>query len=157
MRVDLVVPRLLGERLLAAARVTEDQLRSALVRQSSELVYEVLRWQKGRFAFRRRPPSATAAAAKLGLSVPAVLMEGFRRIDEWRGLEGKIGSIDDVLARASRAPGADQLTKPEAAVLGAIDGARTIREVIVASRMVSLDACRLIEHFVATGWVERKG
>jgi DNA-binding response OmpR family regulator len=153
-----VVPRLLGDRLVAAGRVNEEQLRAALVRQSSELVYEILRWQKGRFAFRRRPPTALAAAAKLGLTVPAVVMEGFRRVDEWRKLEGTIGSFEGVLVRDALAIDAvpkDKLAKPERMVLDAIDGERTIREVVAACHMSSFDACRVIVELLEARLVRR--
>ncbi len=156
--VNAAPPRLLGDRLLAGGRITAEQLRAALVRQSSELVYELLRWNKGRFAFRRRPPSAAAAAAKLGLTVPAVVMEGFRRVDEWRGLEGAVGDFDGVLAQdafalASLPP--ERLTPKERAVLDAIDGERTLREVIAASHMSSFDACRVLAELLAARLVRR--
>jgi CheY-like chemotaxis protein len=153
-----VVPRLLGDRLLAAGRVSEDQLRAALVRQSSELVYEILRWQKGRFAFRRRPPPPLAHAARLGLTVPAVVMEGFRRVDEWRKLEGTLGSFEGVLVRDALAIDAvprDKLGKPERMVLEAVDGQRTIREVIAACHMSSFDACRVIVELLEARLVRR--
>jgi hypothetical protein len=138
--------------------VNEEQLRAALVRQSSELVYEMLRWQKGRFAFRRRPPPPLAAAAKLGLTVPAVVMEGFRRVDEWRKLEGTIGSFEGVLVRDTLAIDGvpkDKLGKPERMVLDKIDGERTIREVVAATHMSSFDVCRVIVELLEARLVRR--
>jgi CheY-like chemotaxis protein len=156
--VPSATPRLLGDRLLAAGRINEEQLRAALVRQSSELVYELLRWPKGRFEFRRRPPAGAAAAAKLGLTVPAVVMEGFRRVDEWRGLEGAVGDFEGVLVQDSFAiaslPG-DKLTPKERTVLDAVDGERTLREVIAASHMSSFDACRVLAELLAARLVRR--
>ena len=75
----------IGMALLAASKITEPQLRAALTQQSCELLYEVLRWPNGRFELRREPPSELARSAKLGLPVASVVMEGFRRVDEWRG------------------------------------------------------------------------
>src|SRR4029077_6182415 len=46
--------RLLGDMLVEAGHVNETQLREALTTQSSELIYEALRWQAGRFEFRPR-------------------------------------------------------------------------------------------------------
>jgi len=74
--------KLLGDILVDSGRVTRDQLRDALARQSSELVYEILRWPKGKFEFRRETLPALAESARLGLPVASVGMEGFRRVDE---------------------------------------------------------------------------
>ena len=68
--------RLLGDILVDSGRVTREQLRDALARQSSELVYEVLRWPRGRFEFRREPLPALAESARLGLPVAS---------SSWRG------------------------------------------------------------------------
>ncbi|MBV9946738.1 MAG: response regulator, partial [Myxococcales bacterium] len=50
---DRAARKLLGDLLVGAGRVTPEQLREALARQSSELVYDCLRWEHGRFEFRR--------------------------------------------------------------------------------------------------------
>jgi hypothetical protein len=118
----------------------------------------MLRWPRGRFAFRRRPPPALAHAARLGLTVPAVVMEGFRRVDEWRKLEGTIGSFEGVLVRDTLAIDSvpkDKLGKPERTVLDAIDGERTIREVVAACHMSSFDACRVIVELLEARLVRR--
>ena len=64
----------------------------ALARQSSELIYEVLRWRAGTFRFiagAELPPHVVHA--QLQLDVEAVLMEGYRRVDEWHLIERAIG------------------------------------------------------------------
>lgn len=144
-------PRLLGATLLAFGKITESQLRSALTRQSSELLYEVLRWPKGRFDFRADPASEIVESARLGMPVASVVMEGFRRVDEWRVLERTIGSFDAVLLRDDLALSSiDMGTLParERTVLDAVDGERTVRGVIAASHMSSFDACRVLVQFL---------
>lgn len=143
--------RLLGASLLAFGKITESQLRSALTRQSSELLYDVLRWPKGRFDFRSEPVSDVVDNARLGMPVASVVMEGFRRVDEWRVLERTIGSFDAVLLRDDIALASiDMGTLParERAVLDGVDGERTVRGVIAASHMSSFDACRILVQFL---------
>jgi hypothetical protein len=158
---DLTSP-LLGHALVRAQRISNEQLKVALTRQSSELLYEVLRWPVGRFDFRRTPASPSARRAKLGLSVPSLVMEGFRRVDEWRLLERKLGGFDDVLVRdpvAISSLGAMDETgieKTERAVLDAIDGNRSIREVVAASHLSSFDACRVLVQLLEARLVRRK-
>jgi CheY-like chemotaxis protein len=151
--------RLLGDMLLAAQRISEEQLRVALVRQASELIYELLRWQKGRFEFRRQPASAQADRAKLSLPVASVVMEGFRRVDEWRVLEASLGNFESILQRdpmAIEALGLERLSRAERSVLDAIDGERTLREVIIASPMSSFDACRILTQLLEARVVRRR-
>ena len=151
--------RLLGATLLAFGKITESQLRTALTRQSSELLYEVLRWQKGRFDFRAEPASDAVESAQLGLPVVTVVMEGFRRVDEWRVLEKTLGSFDAVLIRddlALRSLDMGTLPAKEKIVLDAIDGERSVRSIIAASHMSSFDACRVLVQFLEARVLRRR-
>ena len=82
--------RLLGEALLRAGLVMRADVDLALKRQSSELVYEMLRWPTGRFTFTLEPFRPEVESAQLGLGISALVLEGFRRVDEWRLMEGVI-------------------------------------------------------------------
>jgi len=149
----------LGDVLVASGRVTEEQLKEALSRQASELIYEVLRWKSGRFELRRQAPSAQAERARLGLPASSVIMEGFRRVDEWRVVEASLGSFESVLQRdpmAIQGLGPDRLSRPERLVLDTIDGERTVREVIAASHLSSFDACRILGQFLEARVVRRR-
>ncbi|MDB5217713.1 MAG: hypothetical protein JWO86_5640 [Myxococcaceae bacterium] len=151
--------RLLGATLLAFGKITESQLRTALTRQSSELLYEVLRWPKGRFDFRAEPASDVVVSAQLGLPVASVVMEGFRRVDEWRVLERTIGSFDGILVRddlALRSIDMGTLPPKEKAVLDAVDGARSVRAIVAASHMSSFDACRVLVQFLEARVLRRR-
>ena len=151
--------RLLGASLLAYGKITESQLKTALTRQSSELLYEVLRWPKGRFDFRAVPMSAAVESAQLGLPVASVVMEGFRRVDEWRVLERTLGSFDGVLVRdeiALRSLDMGTLPTKEKVVLDAVDGDRTVRAIIAASHMSSFDACRTLVQFLEARVLRRR-
>jgi len=150
---------LLGDVLVQSGRVTEAQLKEALSRQASELIYEVLRWKRGRFELRHQPASPQAERARLGLPVAAVIMEGFRRVDEWRVVEASLGSFESVLQRdpmAIEALGPDRLARPERLVLDTIDGERTIREVVTASHLSSFDACRILGQLLEARVVRRR-
>jgi DNA-binding response OmpR family regulator len=151
--------RLLGAALLAFGKITESQLRSALTRQSSELLYEVLRWPKGRFDFRAEPATDVVVSAQLGLPVASVVMEGFRRVDEWRVLERTLGSFDAVLVRddiALRSVDMGTLPAKEKVVLDAVDGERAVRAIIAASHMSSFDACRVLVQFLEARVLRRR-
>jgi len=152
-------PRLLGSVLLAHGKITESQLKSALTRQSSELLYEVLRWPKGRFEFRAEPASDVVESAQLAMPVASVVMEGFRRVDEWRVLERTLGSFDAVLVRDDLALATIDmggLPTKERAVLDKVDGERTVRQILAASHMSSFDACRVLVQFLEARVLRRR-
>jgi DNA-binding response OmpR family regulator len=151
--------RLLGDLLVDSGRVTREQLREALARQSSELIYEVLRWEKGRFEFRREPPPPLAESAQLGLPVASVVMEGFRRVDEWRVVEAGLGNFDAVLQPdpvAIEALGEERLARAERTVLDHVDGEHTVREIVAASHMSSFDVCKILFQLIEARLVRRR-
>jgi hypothetical protein len=142
--------QLIGEALVAAGLASQDDLVDALSRQSSELTYDVLRWSFGRFAFTREGFSAEAEAAKLGLGISGLVLEGFRRVDEWRLMEGTLNFdqvvvVDQVMLDGV---GSGKLTRSEQLVLGAVDGARTVNEVVKESAVGSFDALKIIYQFL---------
>jgi hypothetical protein len=86
-------------------------------------------------------------------------MEGFRRVDEWRVMEEKLGSFEQVLQpdpMSIEALGEDKLARAERSVLQAIDGRRTVREIIAASHLSSFDACRILFQLIEARLVRRK-
>ncbi|MDP8999611.1 MAG: response regulator [Myxococcota bacterium] len=151
--------KLLGDLLVDSGRVSADQLRNALARQSSELVYEVLRWPGGRFEFYRQPLPRLAESARLGLPIASVVMEGFRRVDEWRVVESGLGSFESVLVKDVAAVDAidvDRLATAEQRLLEMVDGERTVREVIEQSHMSSFDACKILYQLLEARLVRRR-
>jgi DNA-binding response OmpR family regulator len=149
----------LGDLLVESGHATPDQLREALTRQSSELVYELLRWPRGRFEFRPEPPESATTSAGLGLPVASLVMEGFRRVDEWRLVEGGLGSFDSVLlvdSAAVQAVGLELLAKSEQKLLEMVDGERSVREIVAQSHMSSFDACKILFQLLEARLVRRR-
>jgi hypothetical protein len=149
--------QLLGEALINFGLISEEDLRRALIRQTSELLYEVLRWPKGRFTFSKAVVDQPDVA-RLGLPVASIVMEGFRRVDEWRLVEESI-HFDEVLLRdqvALDALGSSKLTRQELLVLDAIDGQRTVREIIANVDVGSFDACKILYQFLQSRLVRRR-
>ena len=154
---DVGTRKLLGEALINFGLIGEEDLRRALIRQTSELIYEVLRWTKGRFTFSKTVLDQPEVA-RLGLPVASIVMEGFRRVDEWRVVEESI-HFEEVLLRdqvAVEALGSEKLTRPEQLVLEAIDGMRTVREIIANVDVGSFDACKILYQFLQSRLVRRR-
>jgi len=151
--------RLIGETLAELGLVSREQLHRALVRQTSELMFEVVRWNAGRFSFTVGGESALARRAALDLETSALVMEGFRRVDEWRLIEGSF-DFDEVLfpdpVAIERINDAS-LTRQERQVLGRIDGERTIREIVGGMEGSSFEVCKILFQFLNSRLVRRKG
>jgi hypothetical protein len=135
-----------------------EDLTRALTRQTSELVYEALRWRRGRYRFSRLATRPEAAAARLGVPVSNILMEGLRRVDEWRLVEEQIRSFDEVyrpdldaVARFDR----HHLSREERAVLDAVDGRRSVREIVRVTKMGSFDVGKILFQLLTSRLVRR--
>jgi CheY-like chemotaxis protein len=145
-RSTAAVP-LFGADLIARGLVTRDALTRAMVRQTSELAYEALRWRAGFFQFRRTDElSLLARDAALQINVDRMLLEGYRRVDEWRIIEREISDFDEVFVRNDHKIGdtpRGTFTRDELAVLEQIDGRQSVRDVVRKLRMGSFDVSKM--------------
>ena len=151
--------KLLGEALVSLGFVTEPALHKALARQTQELVYEVVRWKNGRFAFAVGAEYAPAQKAALAMDTSSLVMEGFRRVDEWRLIEGSF-DFDDVLypdqGAIERLDRETNLTQAERNVLAAIDSERSIRDLVNTVPGSSFEVCKILYQLLNARLVRRK-
>jgi DNA-binding response OmpR family regulator len=155
-------PALFGADLMARGLITLAQLKQAMTRQTSELAYETLRWTQGRFSFQDTTEALLpelARDAALAISVDTLLLEGFRRVDEWRVIEREIDSFDLVfvpnegkIAEVARG----QLTRDEIAVLEFVNGRTTVKEIIRTLRMGSFDVSKILFRLLRTKLIRRR-
>ena len=152
--------RLLGAQLIKLGYISETDLKQVMSRQTCEIVYEVLRWNFGRFVFRpTRDLPAVAVDAALGLSVDGILMEGFRRVDEWHLIEREIDNFDVVFLRNEDAVaqvGRGRLTREELSVLELVNGKNTVKEIIRASRMGSFDVTKMLYRLLSIKLIRKR-
>ncbi|MEP6864869.1 MAG: DUF4388 domain-containing protein [Deltaproteobacteria bacterium] len=152
--------KLIGQQLVRLGHLVEADLKSCLTRQSSELIYEILRWRHGRFRFgagMELPPPVIDAA--LGLDVEAVLMEGYRRVDEWHLIERAIDNFDVVFLRNEDSVaqmGRGRLTREELAVLELVNGKNTVKDIVRKSRMGSFEVSKMLYRLLSIKLVRRR-
>jgi CheY-like chemotaxis protein len=152
--------RLIGSQLVKLGYLSESELRTALTRQTRELIYEVLRWSFGSFRFTRTrdlPPAAVDAS--LGLDVEGILMEGFRRVDEWHLIEREVDDFDMVFLRNEDAVaqmGRGRLTREELTILELVNGKNTIKEIIRSSRMGSFEVSKMLYRLLSIKLIRRR-
>lgn len=150
--------KVLGDFLVSEDVITKETLHEALVQQTSELLYEVVRWRKGRFRF-TQSSSEQADGAHLGLRTAGLVMEGFRRVDEWRLIEDSF-DFGDVLYRDDLtidSLSAQEGIRPEERVaLGAIDGERTVGDLLDQLPGGSFENCKILYRLLNGRLVKRR-
>ncbi|MBN1960372.1 MAG: DUF4388 domain-containing protein [Deltaproteobacteria bacterium] len=147
--------RRLGRQIVQLGYLSTEQLRRALFHQSSELVYELLRWRSGRFYFHHTvdlPPEYLEY--ELGVSMEALLMEGYRRVDEWGLIETVLPSFDLIPHRVNRSSGSLNLTKEEQVVYNKIDGRLRVKDIINAVGGSAFEVARIIYRLISAHIVE---
>jgi CheY-like chemotaxis protein len=156
--VDENTKNLLGEALTEQGLATSEQVQKALRRQTSEIVYEAVRWKSGRFTFENGEGCPEATLAGLALAPGGLLMEGFRRIDEWQLIEGSF-KFDDVLKPDEnvilRSTGRDDWTDQEKRVLDAVDGKRTVRQIVDHVEASTFDTCKILYQLLKSRLIRR--
>jgi DNA-binding response OmpR family regulator len=152
--------RLLGHQLVKLGYITSEDLKEAMRNQTRELLYELLRWNFGRFTFRATSELGPLAAdAALGLSPEGILMEGFRRVDKWHLIEREIENFDivflrndDAIAQLKRG----QLTRDELAVLELVSGKNSVKDIVRQSRLGSFDVSKMLFRLLSTGLIRKR-
>ncbi len=141
----------LGDELVKSGTIGDDVRKQALLKQSSEIMYDLVRWQTGRFWFARDPHTPEAEQARLNLALPGLVLEGFRRVDEWRLMEGTIVWEEVVVVdeAALQQVGAS-LNRAERLLLAAVDGKRNVTEIVAECELTRFDALKILYQFLSS-------
>ncbi len=124
------------------------------------MIYEVLRWGEGEFAFyvsEKLPPEAREAGLRIPIDL--ILMEGFRRVDEWGLIEKEIHDFDRVLSPTRDNTGVMkhiELKPEEDRILALVNGRRTVKDIIRASRRSSFDVCMLLYRLLSSRIIRKR-
>ena len=119
--------------------------------RGEDAVFTLISWGKGEFLFEEGDYEAEVTIKR---SVTSLLMEAARRIDEWKLLRRKIGSIDAVpefndINRNERRK--ISLSTLEWLVISKIDGKQSIVEISNDAGINIYDTARIIFGMIASG------
>jgi len=150
----------IGQQLVKMNYVNDGEVKEALVRQTQERIFELLRWPSGKFAFTTtRELPQLALDAGLSLDLDGILMEGFRRVDEWHLIEREIDDFDAVFLRNEEAVqnvGRARLTREELAVLELVNGKNSVKDIVRQSRMASFDVSKMLFRLLSIKVIRRR-
>ncbi len=121
-----------GKVLVRLGYITTDQLWWAVKNQVLEIVYGLFHWTSGYFEFLEGKIESREKIT-LAISTTKVVMEGIRRLDEWRKFATRITDPAMVLELVpGKVPGIGRehdATPEERKVLSFVDGVRSVEEV----------------------------
>jgi len=149
-------PRRLGEILLSMRAISPRELDRQIRRQIEGVVFELLSWSEGYFAFEEGVPDVNPSAAAEGITAEALLMEAARRIDEWGHMADRIPHADVVpaLSDAESDHAATLDLRPhEWQVLAAVDGSTSLRSIAGAVGLNEFETARIVYGLLSTGVV----
>jgi hypothetical protein len=126
---------LLGKILVMIDVISEADLQRLMRRKAEEEIYDVFLWREGQFQF-IEDELPKNEMIPLQVDVTGMVMEGTRRIDEWSRIRQVIES-DDVIPVLQKAIDDASLSDVERTIINAVDGRRTIAEIVLESRSSS--------------------
>lgn len=151
---------LLGAYVRSRGLLSEPDLRKAMAKQTAALLFESLRWVSGHFSFRVEAElPAVALEAGLGLPVDGLILEGLRRVEEWRVIEQEIGDFDMTFVRNEdklASFGRGQLLREEAMIADLVNGRNTVRDLIQISKMGSYDVTQILFRLLRSKLIRRR-
>ena len=147
-------PRHLGVVLEEMDAVSHEDIARALNFQIQETALNLFFFPDGDYQFERVPVTYDTEYVT-PINTEFILMEGARRVDEWPAISKAVGGGDAVFAPA---PGVDEvrrqaLSPAEQVVLQAVDGERSVSELVHVLSMGLFDSCRILADLLGQGLV----
>ena len=146
-------PRRLGEILIEQGAITPKELERQVRLQIEEVVFELMGWSEGYFAFEEGSGAALPAEALIRIPTSVLLMEAARRIDEWSRIEKKIPHLGIVPTLAPAGEGTDviDLLPDEWEVLSVVDAQRDVRGIAQALGAPEFDVAKTLFGLASAG------
>jgi hypothetical protein len=131
--------RFLGAILVTEAILSEDELRHALRTKAVESIYDLFLWPEGQFEFRE---GEFPELIHLEVAVTAVILEGVRRVDEWKRIRKVFPSASITFRSAD--PGFKPKEPAERRALELVAAGKTLAEISLELRRSEFDAASLL-------------
>ena len=140
---------LLGKILLTIGAIGEQDLNRMLRLKAEESIYELFTWEEADFRF-ADDELPRYHMVKLALSVTGLVLEGHRRVDEWRQIRRKIPSPHCVpVSIGDLKP--DQPDPGVSNILSMVDDDRTIQEIALQTHSSEFHVCRVLYDQIRIG------
>lgn len=145
--------RRMGEILVSQNAISPRELARHVRQQIEEVVFELMGWSEGYFAFEEGRSGEWPTEATIRIPTSLLLMEAARRVDEWSRIEKKISHLG-IIPRLGNEPSPDgplDLLPTEWEALSIVDGSRTIREIAAALGRSEFDVAKTVFGLASAG------
>ena len=142
---------LLGKILVMIDVIVEADLQRLMRRKAEEEIYDVFLWREGSFEFIENEVPQNEMIP-LQVDVTGIIMEGTRRLDEWSRIRQVIPD-DSVVPVLQKAIDDRTLEDVERTIINAVDGRRTIADIVLESRSSSFVVSSALLHRIREGQV----
>jgi hypothetical protein len=164
----------LGDILVEMGALSQTQLAQMAKLQTTETLYKLFRWKSGTYEFSQREIDAGKSAFD-PIRAESILLEGFRRMDEWPNVRKKIPwedatikklqelDVRDVPAMDDGGLGLDGLdggsggegkpTERHKAIYKLAEEGRTVQEITDLSRIGEFEALKAMVELVDWGYI----
>jgi len=143
---------LLGKILVMIEVITEADLQRLMRLKAEEEIYDIFLWNDGDFYFVDDELPQMEMIA-LQVDVTGIIMEGTRRVDEWTRIRETIPNEVVIPVPLKEIDDSD-LEEVEEPIVRAIDGKRTIAEIVLESRSSAFTVSSTVSALVRHGYVK---
>lgn len=143
---------LLGKILVMIDVITEPDLVRFMRLKAEEEIYDIFLWNDGDFYF-VDDELPQMEMISLQVDVTGIIMEGTRRVDEWARIRETIPS-EAVIPKLLKEPDYEELEEVEEPIVRAIDGKRTIAELVLESRSSAFTVSSTVSALVRHGFAQ---
>ncbi|MCP4663597.1 MAG: DUF4388 domain-containing protein, partial [bacterium] len=144
--------QLIGKILVSMGAISEAELQQMLQLKAEESIYDIFTWEEGDFEFfDDQLPAETMIRMKL--DVQWLVLEGSRRLDEWRRIRESVPSPQTVPVLVTALEGIE-VEEVEMRILGWIDDDRTVEEISQGAQTSLFLVSQIIAEQVNQGTVK---
>jgi hypothetical protein len=144
---------LLGKILVMIDVIGEEDLQRLMRLKAEEEIYDIFLWNEGDFQF-LDDELPQMEMIPLRVDVTGLIMEGTRRVDEWNRIHTLIGHEALVPSIVKEVPAEELEDDAQRMVINAIDGRRSLAELVLESRSSSFNVASTVYHFTREGYVK---
>jgi hypothetical protein len=152
MEVQLQSGILLGKILVMIGLISESDLQRLMRLKAEEEIYDIFLWMEGEFHF-LDGELPQMEMVPLKVDVTGIIMEGTRRVDEWPRIRQVIPNDMVVPVMVRSIEPNPELDAVKRMIVGAVDGRRTIAEIVLESRSSSFVVCSTLRGLIEDGHV----
>ncbi len=144
---------LLGKILVMIDVINEEDLQRLMRLKAEEEIYDIFLWNEGDFQF-LDDELPQMEMIPLRVDVTGLIMEGTRRVDEWNRIHTLIAHEALVPSMVKEIPPEELEDDAQRTVINAIDGRRSLAELVLESRSSSFNVASTVYHFTREGYVK---